>query len=119
MCSHAVSLPKAADEPPGAARSGNREPSLAVGINVIVDLYTSAFCEPCHLTRAVLADAARLVPAAQIVERDVVAFGAQAETDGIQVTPTVIVRSSDGAEVFRAQGVPTLPQVLAALAKAV
>jgi protein-disulfide isomerase len=86
---------------------------------VIVDLYTSAFCEPCYLTRAVLADAARLVPAAQIVERDVVAFEAQAETDGILVTPTVIVRSADGSEVFRAQGVPTLPQVLTALARAV
>ena len=86
---------------------------------MIVDLYTSAFCEPCHRTRAVLADAARLVPAARIVERDVVAFEAQAEADGILVTPTVIVRSADGAEVFRAQGVPTLPQVLTALAKAV
>ncbi len=86
---------------------------------VIVDLYTSAFCEPCHLTRAVLADAARLVPAAQIVERDVVKFESQAESDGVLVTPTVIVRTAAGAEVFRAQGVPTLPQVLAALAKAV
>lgn len=86
---------------------------------MIVDLYTSAFCEPCHLTRAVLADAARLVPAARIVERDVVAFEAQAEADRVLVTPTVIVRSSDGAEVFRAQGVPTLQQVLTALARAV
>ena len=86
---------------------------------MIVDLYTSAFCEPCHLTRAVLADAARLVPAAQIVERDVVKYEEQAEVDGILVTPTVIVRSADGTEVFRAQGVPTLPQVLTALAKAI
>ena len=86
---------------------------------MIVDLYTSAFCEPCHLTRAVLADAARLVPAAQIAERDVVAFESQAEVDGIRVTPTVIVRSADGTEVFRAEGVPTLPQVLTALAKAI
>lgn len=85
---------------------------------MIVDLYTSAFCEPCHLTRAVLADAARLVPAAEIVERDVVKFEQQAEADGIRVTPTIIVRSADGAEVFRGEGVPTVPQVLTALAKA-
>jgi protein-disulfide isomerase len=85
---------------------------------VIVDLYTSAFCEPCHLTRAVLADAARLVPSAEIVERDVVKNEAQAEVDDIRVTPTVIVRSADGVEVFRAEGVPSLPQVLTALAKA-
>jgi hypothetical protein len=103
----------------GACSRGNRRASRAVDPEVIVDLYTSAFCEPCHLTRAVLADAARLVPAAQIVERDVVAFEAQAEVDGIEVTPTVIVRSADGIEVFRARGVPTLPQVLTALAKAV
>jgi len=102
-----------------SAVGGNRGPRHPVAPSVIVDLYTSAFCEPCHLTRAVLADAARLVPAAQIVERDVVAFEAQAEADGIESTPTVIVRSADGAEVFRAQGVPTLPQVLTALAKAV
>ncbi|MEP6843596.1 MAG: thioredoxin, partial [Pseudolysinimonas sp.] len=69
---------------------------------MIVDLYTSAFCEPCHLTRAVLADAARLVPVATIVERDVVAFELQAEADGILATPTVIVRDADGKEVFRA-----------------
>ena len=93
-------------------------PASEVAIDVIVDLYTSAFCEPCHLTRAVLADAARLVPAAEITERDVVKFEAQAEVDGIRVTPTVIVRSADGTEVFRAEGVPNLPQVLTAFAKA-
>jgi hypothetical protein len=96
----------------------NHPESAAVGICVIVDLYTSAFCAPCHLTRAVVADAARLVPAASVVERDVVAHEAQAEADGIRVTPTVIVRSADGTEVFRAEGVPTLPQMLSALAKA-
>src|SRR5690348_4703493 len=59
-----------------ALLGGNRGPRHPVAPGVIVDLYTSAFCEPCHLTRAVLADAARLVPAARIVERDVVAFEA-------------------------------------------
>ena len=97
---------------------GNPTPARAVASCVIVDLYTSAFCEPCHLTRAVLADAARLVPAAEITERDVVKFEARAETDGIRVTPTVIVRSADGTEVYRAEGVPNLPQVLTAFAKA-
>jgi thiol-disulfide isomerase/thioredoxin len=96
----------------------NHPRSFVVGSGVIVDLYTSAFCEPCHLTRAVLADAARLVPDAEIVERDIVASEAQAEVDGIRVTPTVIVRGADGVEVFRAEGVPTVPQVLAAFAKA-
>ena len=106
--------------PAGRAEpSGNHGSRRVVGSGVIVDLYTSAFCEPCHLTRAVLADAVRLVPAAEIVERDVVKYEAQAEIDGVLVTPTVIVRNADGTEVFRGQGVPTLNQVLTALAKAV
>lgn len=82
-------------------------------------LYTSAFCEPCMQTRAVLAEAARLVPEARVEEFDVVRYEDQAIGDGIRSTPTVIVRTGAGAEVFRAEGVPTLTQVLTAAAKAV
>ena len=71
------------------------------------------------LTRSVLGEAARLVPAATVVELDVARDEAAAEADGIRVTPTVIVAAEDGTEVFRAEGAPTLNQVLAALAKAV
>lgn len=81
-------------------------------------LYTSAFCGPCMATRAVLAEAGRLVPGAVVEERDVVRYEAQAEVDGIRSTPTVIVSDAAGAEVFRAEGVPTLQQVLVAAAKA-
>jgi protein-disulfide isomerase len=85
---------------------------------VDVDLFTSAFCEPCMITRSVLAEAGRLVPSMNLVERDVVRNEADAERLGIRSTPTVIVRDGTGAEVFRAEGVPTLNQVLVALAKA-
>lgn len=81
-------------------------------------LYTSAFCEPCMQTRAVLAEAARLVPGISVTERDVARASTEAEEDGIQVTPTVIVSTASGDEVFRAEGVPTLQQVLVAAAKA-
>ena len=81
-------------------------------------LYTSAFCEPCMQTRAVLAEAARLAPRVAVTELDVARNVEQAERDGIRLTPTVIVASQDGTEVFRAEGVPTLAQVLAAAAKA-
>ena len=57
--------------------------------------FSSAFCEPCMQTRAVLAEA-----------------------EGIRTTPTVIVKNAAGTEVFRAAGVPTLAQVLVAAAKA-
>ncbi len=82
-------------------------------------LYTSAFCEPCMQTRAVLAEVERLVPDARITERDVARYIDSAEADGIRFTPTVIVSNADGVEVFRAEGVPTLAQVLVAAAKAV
>lgn len=81
--------------------------------------FSSAFCEPCMATRGVLAEVARLVPAAAIAELDVVRDAGEAERAGIRSTPTVVVVGADGAEVFRAEGVPTVNQVLVALAKAV
>ena len=70
-------------------------------------------------TRAVLDEVSRLVPAARIAELDVVRDEGEAERAGIRSTPTVVVTTDDGAEVFRAEGVPTVNQVLVALAKAV
>jgi len=84
-----------------------------------VSFYSSAFCEPCMLTRLVLAEASRLVPTASVVELDVARDEARAQADGIRLTPTVIIAGDDGTEVFRAEGAPTLNQVLVALAKAV
>lgn len=81
--------------------------------------FSSNFCEPCMATRAVLGEVATLVPAARIAELDVVRDADEAERAGIRSTPTVVVTTDDGTEVFRAEGVPTLNQVLVALAKAV
>lgn len=80
--------------------------------------FSSAFCEPCMQTRAVLAEATRLVPQASVSELDVARDSEEAEANGIRSTPTVIVRDAAGAEVFRAVGAPTLAQVLVAAAKA-
>jgi protein-disulfide isomerase len=68
-------------------------------------------------TRAVLDEVARLVPAAVIEEVDAVRHEDRAEAAGVRVTPTVVISGADG-EVFRAEGAPTLNQVLAALARA-
>ena len=81
-------------------------------------LYTSAFCAPCAQARSVLADAARLVPQATVIERDVARENVLAADDGIRITPTVIVLDDGGTEVFRATGVPTLNQMLTAAAQA-
>jgi thiol-disulfide isomerase/thioredoxin len=81
--------------------------------------FSSSFCDPCIQTRGVLKQVAALVPAAKIAELDVAKDTARAEAAGIRSTPTVVVVGDDGVEVFRAEGVPTVNQVLVALAKAV
>jgi hypothetical protein len=70
------------------------------------------------MTRSVLAEAARLVSAMNLVEHDVVRDESEAVRLGIRSTPTVIIRDAAGAESFRAEGVPSLNQVLVALANA-
>lgn len=78
--------------------------------------FSSAFCDPCIQTRAVLDRVASLVPEAMIAELDVARFSAESERAGIRSTPTIVVLSADDTEVFRAEGVPTVNQVLTALA---
>jgi protein-disulfide isomerase len=86
---------------------------------VKVDFFSSSFCEPCMVTRGVLGEAGRLVSGMNLIEHDVVRDESEAERLGIRSTPTVIISDGSGAEVFRAEGVPSLNQVLVALAKAV
>ncbi|WP_432514130.1 thioredoxin family protein [Kineococcus sp. SYSU DK001] len=85
---------------------------------MIVELYTSAFCAPCRAARRVVGEAARLVPAARVTELDVADHVDLAAAQRITSTPTVLVRDDRGREVFRAAGAPTVPQVLAALGRA-
>ncbi len=70
------------------------------------------------ITRAVLAEAGRLVSAMNLVEHDIVREETEARAQRIRSTPTVIISGADGTEVFRAEGIPSLNQVLVALAKA-
>lgn len=90
-----------------------------VGRTVQLIFFSSSFCDPCIQTRAVLDQAQKLVPALRIAELDVAANIEEAERAGIRSTPTVIVLDVAGAEVFRAEGAPTLNQVLSALARTV
>ncbi|WP_309104670.1 thioredoxin family protein [Microbacterium sp.] len=81
-------------------------------------LVTSAFCGACSRTRSVLKDAVRFLPEATVTEIDVARDPDAAEALDIRFTPTVIIRDAEGTEVFRAEGVPTVPQVLTAAVKA-
>jgi hypothetical protein len=83
-----------------------------------VQLFTSSFCGACTATREVLTQAATWVPSAEIQEFNVAGAPKDAEAADIRSTPTVIISTDDGAEVFRSEGVPTLPQALAAMARA-
>ena len=47
------------------------------------------------------------------------AVDSPAQRAGIRMTPTVVILDEANKEVFRAEGVPTINQVLVALAKAV
>ena len=81
--------------------------------------FSSAFCDPCTQTRAVLTEAQALLPDVVMVELDVARDVEEAERAGIRSTPTIVVVGADDAETFRAEGAPTLNQVLTALATAV
>jgi alkyl hydroperoxide reductase subunit AhpF len=82
------------------------------------ELYSSSFCGACRQARAALDSAARLLQGATVSEHDVALESDRAEAHNIDATPTVIVRNADGAEVFRAVGIPTISQVLAVAARA-
>ena len=81
--------------------------------------FSSAFCDPCIQTRGVLKQVATLVPAAKIAELDIARDEQRAMEAGIRVAPTIVIVNDANEEVFRAEGVPTVNQVLVALAKAV
>ncbi|WP_258070098.1 thioredoxin family protein [Clavibacter michiganensis] len=82
-----------------------------------VVMFSSLFCVPCQATRSVLADVQGLLPWLDVEELDVAAHPDRAEAEGIRSTPTIVVRAGD-REVLRAEGVPTAPQVLQAVARA-
>lgn len=80
-------------------------------------MFSSLFCVPCQSTRRVLDEVRRLVPWLPVEELDVAAHPDLAEEQRIRSTPTIIVRAGD-REVLRAEGVPTAPQVLQAVVRA-
>jgi thioredoxin 1 len=80
-------------------------------------MFSSLFCVPCQATRGVLAEVQRLLPWLPVDELDVAAHPDRAEEERIRSTPTILVLADDH-ELLRAEGVPTAPQVLQAVARA-
>ncbi|MBF6672883.1 thioredoxin [Glutamicibacter halophytocola] len=82
-----------------------------------LELYTQPFCAPCIRTRQTVARAQALLPDLQVEEINVVEQVQRGEELGITSTPVIrLMRGS--TEKFRASDTPTLPQLLAAIARA-
>lgn len=78
--------------------------------------FSTAFCQPCRVTRRVLSDVAAIVPGVRHVEVDAESRLDLVRALGVVRTPTVLVLDADGRVVKRASGVPRKLDVIAALA---
>jgi thiol-disulfide isomerase/thioredoxin len=81
--------------------------------------FSSAFCQPCRATRAVLADVAATLDGVRHLEVDAESQLDAVRTLGILRTPTTLVVDRDGAIVQRASGQPRKADVIAAVGKIV
>ncbi|MFI5838518.1 TlpA family protein disulfide reductase [Catenuloplanes sp. NPDC051500] len=78
--------------------------------------FSTAFCTPCRAARAVLAGVDRDVAGVRHVEVDAESHLDAVRALNIWQTPTTLVIDAETRIVGRAGGVPTRPQVLAAVA---
>lgn len=81
------------------------------------ELFSSSFCGDCRQTRGLLEQAPRVLPKAHIRDHNLAEQPELAAEHHIGATPTVIVRDAAGAEVMRAEGVPTIHHLLVAADK--
>jgi thiol-disulfide isomerase/thioredoxin len=77
--------------------------------------FSSAFCAPCRALRRVSSEVAGLVPGVQHVEVDAESHLDEVRALNIWRTPTLLVLDADGRVTKRATGVPSKPQLIAAL----
>ncbi|WP_433302511.1 TlpA family protein disulfide reductase [Actinoplanes sp. CA-030573] len=78
--------------------------------------FSSAFCAPCRAVRRVSSEVAELLPGVRHVEVDAESHLDEVRELGIWRTPTLLVLDAEGRVVKRATGVPSKPQLIAALA---
>ncbi len=77
--------------------------------------FSSAFCAPCRAVRRVSTEVAGLLPGVQHIEVDAESHLDEVRALNIWRTPTLLVLDGDGRVTRRATGVPTKPQLIAAL----
>lgn len=81
-----------------------------------LELYTQPFCAPCARARQVVARVQELLPDLRVREYNVVNELERGRELGITSTP-VIRLLRGGHQLFRADAVPTVKQLLAAIAR--
>jgi thioredoxin-like negative regulator of GroEL len=93
-------------------------PGVSVDPSTLVTafVFSSAFCQPCRATRALLAEVATLVPGFTFVEVDAEAHLDVVREMGISSTPTVVFVDAEGAEFARASGQPRKADLIATIA---
>ncbi|WP_344571704.1 TlpA family protein disulfide reductase [Winogradskya humida] len=77
--------------------------------------FSTAFCSPCRAVRRVSAEVAELLPGVRHVEVDAESHLEAVRALGIWRTPTLLVLDGEGRVTKRATGVPSKPQLIAAL----
>lgn len=90
----------------------------ALGERFTLVQFSSAFCQPCRVTRVVLADVAGTVPGVAHVELDAESHLDLVRRLDVLRTPTTFVLDGAGRVVQRAVGAPRRADVLAALGTA-
>ncbi|GAA0567573.1 hypothetical protein GCM10010172_59580 [Paractinoplanes ferrugineus] len=78
--------------------------------------FSSAFCAPCRAVRRVSGEVAALLPGVQHVEVDAESHLDEVRALDIWRTPTLLIVDAAGTVVKRATGVPSKPQLIAAVA---
>lgn len=122
--------PVAPDDPQGTAvddrRDGDRGDGDRLDAGLLERLgvgpaeatllqFSSAFCAPCRALRRVSDEVAGMVPGVQHVEVDAESHLDEVRALNIWRTPTLLVLDGAGRVTRRAAGVPTKPQLLAAV----
>jgi thiol-disulfide isomerase/thioredoxin len=77
--------------------------------------FSSAFCAPCRAVRRVSTEVSELLPGVQHVEIDAESHLDEVRELGIWRTPTLLVLDREGRVAKRATGVPSKPQLIAAI----
>jgi thiol-disulfide isomerase/thioredoxin len=77
--------------------------------------FSSAFCAPCRALRRISSEVAAMLPGVQHVEVDAESHLDEVRALDIWRTPTLLVLDAHGRVTKRATGVPSKPQLIAAL----